>query len=72
MGCPKLDDAGFYKNKIAQMLKNNDIKSVTCVHMEVPCCFGLISMVKSAILDSGKDIPLKEVNISIKGEKLTI
>jgi hypothetical protein len=38
--------------------------------MEVPCCFGLVSMVKSAIADSGKDIPFHEVTISIKGEKL--
>ncbi len=72
VGCPKLDDAGFYKNKIAQMLKNNDIKSVACVHMEVPCCFGLISIVRSAVSESGKDIPLEEVNISIRGERLPI
>jgi len=71
VGCPKLDDAEYYKNKITQMLKNNDIKSVVCVHMEVPCCFGLIGVVKSAISESGKDIPFEKVNISIKGERLS-
>ncbi len=71
IGCPKLDDAEFYKNKITQIFKNNNIKSATCAHMEVPCCFGLVSIVKSAISESGKDIPFKEVNIGIKGEKLS-
>ncbi|MCD5401174.1 hypothetical protein LR013_01070 [candidate division NPL-UPA2 bacterium] len=70
VGCPKLDDVEFYKEKIAQILKDNNIKSITCAHMEMPCCFGLVSVVKSAISASGKDIPFKEVTISIKGEKL--
>jgi len=69
IGCPKLDDAEFYKEKITGILKDNDIKSITCAHMEVPCCFGLVNIVKSAISDSGKDIPFEEVTISIKGEK---
>jgi ferredoxin len=71
IGCPKLDDAEFYKNKITQIFKNNNIKSVTCAHMEVPCCFGLVTIVKSAISESGKNVPFKAVNIGIKGEKLT-
>ena len=70
VGCPKLDDAALYQEKITQILKNNNIKSITCVHMEVPCCFGLVSLVKSAISSSGKDIPFKEINISIKGETI--
>lgn len=70
VGCPKLDDAEFYKEKITQILKDNNIKSITCVRMEVPCCFGLVSVIKSAISASGKDVSLKEVIISIKGEKL--
>ena len=70
VGCPKLDDAEFYKDKITQIFKNNDIKSVTCAHMEVPCCFGLVNMVKTAIVDSAKNIPFKEVTIGIKGERL--
>ena len=70
VGCPKLDDIEFYKERITQILKNNNIKSITCAYMEVPCCFGLVSIIKSAISASGKDIPFKEVTISIKGEKL--
>lgn len=70
VGCPKFDDVEFYKERITQILKNNNIKSITCAYMEVPCCFGLVSIVKSAISASGKDIPFKEVTISIKGGKL--
>jgi len=70
VGCPKLDDADFYKEKITQILKDSDIKSLTCVHMEVPCCFGLVKIVKEALKASGKDTPFEEVNISIKGERL--
>jgi len=69
IGCPKLDDAEFYKEKITQILKQNDIKSVTCAHMEVPCCFGLVNIIKEALSASGKDIPFKEATIGIKGEK---
>jgi len=70
VGCPKLDDTGLYQEKITQILKNNSIKSVTCAHMEVPCCFGLVNIIKSAISASVKNIPFKEITISIKGEKI--
>lgn len=70
VGCPKLDDIEFYKEKITQIFKDNDIKSVTCARMEVPCCFGLVKMVKTAIAESGKDIPFDDVTIGIKGDKL--
>ncbi|NQT90158.1 MAG: 4Fe-4S binding protein [Candidatus Omnitrophica bacterium] len=69
IGCPKLDDAEFYKEKITQIFKDNDIKSITCVHMEVPCCFGLVQIVKDALKLSGKDTPFDEVTIGIKGER---
>jgi ferredoxin len=70
VGCPKLDDIKIYGEKINQILKQNNIKSITYAHMEVPCCFGLVSIIKEAIAQSGKDIPFKEVTISIKGEKI--
>jgi ferredoxin len=70
IGCPKLDDAKFYKEKITHILKENNIKSLTCVHMEVPCCFGLVSIAKEAISASGKKIPFEEVTIGIKGKRL--
>ena len=70
IGCPKLDDIESYQEKITQILKTNHIKSITYAHMEVPCCFGLVSVIKSAISAAGKDIPFKEVIISMKGEKV--
>jgi ferredoxin len=69
IGCPKLDDAQFYTEKMTEILKNNNIKSITCAHMEVPCCFGLVSIIKSAIQACGKDIPFEEVTIGIKGDR---
>lgn len=68
IGCPKLDDIDFYKEKLTDILKYNNIKSVTVAHMEVPCCFGLYSAVEQAIRDSGKKIPLAAKVISIQGE----
>ncbi|PIP20413.1 MAG: 4Fe-4S ferredoxin [Candidatus Omnitrophica bacterium CG23_combo_of_CG06-09_8_20_14_all_40_11] len=70
VGCPKLDDTQIYQEKINQILKQNSLKSITYAHMEVPCCFGLVSIISEAIAQSGKDIPFKEVIISIKGERI--
>jgi len=68
VGCPKLDAATIYEEKLAEIFKLNNIKSITVIHMEVPCCFGLNQIVKEALRLSGKKIPLKEVTIGIKGE----
>jgi len=68
MGCPKLDDAGFYREKLTSIFRENDIRSVTVLHMEVPCCFGLVRIVREAIAESGNAIPLAEVEIGIGGE----
>lgn len=70
VGCPKLDDVKLYQEKFTQIFKQNNIMSVTYAHMEVPCCFGLVGIISEAISDSGKDIPFKEVIISIKGERI--
>ena len=67
VGCPKLDDAELYIEKVADLIASNLPKSLTVVHMEVPCCSGLVHMAKQAIQLSGKDIPFKEVTVSIKG-----
>ncbi len=69
VGCPKLDDVQLYQEKITQILKNNNVKSITYAHMEVPCCFGLVSVIKDAILASGKTLPFEEAIISIRGER---
>jgi hypothetical protein len=70
VGCPKLDDLGFYQQKLAQIFRVNPIKSVTTVVMEVPCCAGLIQAVQQAITESGKDIPFEQVVIGIKGNRV--
>jgi Fe-S-cluster-containing hydrogenase component 2 len=71
IGCPKLDDATLYRNKLAQIFRTADIRSVTVVNMEVPCCFGLHRLVQEALELSGKKVPLRQETISIKGEKLS-
>jgi len=68
MGCPKLDDAEFYRNKITDIFKNNNIKSITIVRMEVPCCFGLVKLVSDALTESGKDIPIEDITVKVNGE----
>lgn len=68
IACPKLDDAQFYYEKLTEMFKENSIKSITVVRMEVPCCGGLSYLVKEAIKASKKDIPYHEVVIGIKGD----
>ena len=69
VGCPKLDSVD-YAIKLTEILKNNDIRSVTVVRMEVPCCGGLEFAVKKALQDSGKFIPWNVTTISIDGEIL--
>jgi Fe-S-cluster-containing hydrogenase component 2 len=69
IGCPKLDDVD-YSEKLAQILSGNNIKSITVLRMEVPCCGGLVHAVKNAMLKSGVLIPWKVVTISTDGEIL--
>jgi len=66
IGCPKLD-AVNYAEKLTQILQNNNIKSVTVTRMTVPCCGGLPFAVKTALENSGKDIPLNIVTIGPDG-----
>ncbi len=70
VGCPKLDDANAYVAKFTEMFKQNDIKDIEVLHMEVPCCSGLIQIIKLAIEASGKDIPVIFTQIGIRGEIL--
>jgi Fe-S-cluster-containing hydrogenase component 2 len=70
VGCPKLDDATLYRNKLAEIFRSTEIKSITVVNMEVPCCFGLNRLVQEALELSGRKIPFKQETISIKGEKI--
>lgn len=70
IGCPKLDQIDYTK-KLAEIIRQNNIKSVTIARMEVPCCGGLELAVKNALQESGKFIPWQIVTISINGEILT-
>ena len=67
IGCPKLDVVD-YSEKLTQIFKHNNIRSVTVTRMTVPCCGGLPFAVKTAIENSGKDIPLHIVTISPNGQ----
>jgi len=69
IGCPKLDE-GDYSEKLTAILKMNDIKSLTVVRMEVPCCGGIVNAVKNALKASEKMIPWQIVTISTNGEIL--
>ena len=66
IGCPKLDE-GDYAEKLTEIIAGNDIKSVTVVRMEVPCCGGLENAVKRALQASGKFIPWNVVTVSTDG-----
>ena len=69
IGCPKLD-SGDYSEKLTEIIRLNDIQSVTIVRMEVPCCGGLESAAKKALQDSGKFIPWQIVTLSAEGKIL--
>lgn len=69
VGCPKLDE-GNYFDKLYEIIRNNNVKSVTIVRMEVPCCGGLENAAKRALQESGKFIPWQVVTISTDGRIL--
>ena len=68
IGCPKFEDARGYAEKLREILRLNDVASVTVVHMEVPCCSGLKWAVDKALQESGKQIPVKRYIMTIGGE----
>ena len=67
VGCPKLDDAAYYIDKLGQILTANDINSLTVVHMEVPCCRGLTQITKEAISKNKIEMLFEDVTIDLKG-----
>lgn len=69
IGCPKLDDAQEYQKKLATILAENDIRSLTVAYMEVPCCSGLVHLAQQALAASGTDLELQTVCIGIRGER---
>jgi ferredoxin len=67
VGCPKLDDARAYVDKLTQILKHSNIGSLKVAYMEVPCCQGLVRIAQQALANSGKQIPFESVMITIAG-----
>lgn len=70
VGCPKLDDANYYTEKLSEIIKANDLESITVLRMEVPCCGGMAFAAKNARDAAQSDIPVKVVTISLQGEVL--
>lgn len=68
IGCPKLDDASSYEEKLTEIIERNNINSIAVAHMEVPCCMGIVRAVDIAVRDSGKNVPVKRVKIGIGGQ----
>jgi ferredoxin len=71
VACPKLDDYQAHLQKLIAILRQADVRSITVVHMEVPCCSGLVHMARQAIAASGKDIPFSEVTVGIRGDAVS-
>jgi NAD-dependent dihydropyrimidine dehydrogenase PreA subunit len=67
VGCPKLDDLGAYVEKLGRIFAANELKSVTVVRMEVPCCGGIAMAARKSLALAGKAIPLRDVVIGVDG-----
>ena len=67
VGCPKLDDAEFYIEKLAAILQAKKLNSLAVVHMEVPCCFGLTGVAREAVVRSGCKMSFEDVTIDLRG-----
>lgn len=68
IGCPKFDDINHYVEKLTEILKRNDVRSLTVAHMEVPCCSALNVIVQRALDASGKLIPAQRLIVSVEGD----
>lgn len=68
IGCPKLDDLSYYRDKLTEILSQNELNSITVVRMEVPCCNGIVTAVRDAMLNSRTIVTYREVVITIDGE----
>ena len=67
IACPKLDDPEFYREKLSEILKQNRVESLEVVHMEVPCCFGLVQIARAAVADAGTEVPLTTIQVGVRG-----
>lgn len=70
IGCPKLDDGESHVDKVAAIIQENDLKSLSVVHMEVYCCSGLTAIARKAIMRSGKPLAFEDVTVGVQGDVL--
>jgi len=70
IACPKLDDCTPYVEKLAELIGHNHLKKLTVVHMEVPCCTGLVRIAQQAIALAGVEVPFEDITISRQGKIL--
>lgn len=70
LGCPKLDDAGEYVKKFAEIFRAASVRSVTILEMEVPCCSAMTAIVRKGMDMAGKNIPTEEIVVGVKGDIL--
>ena len=71
IACPKLDDPTGYIEKLTEMIRANNLTELEVVHMEVPCCTGLLRMAAEARRRSGRDVPLVDTVVSVEGQVLS-
>lgn len=67
-GCPKFDDTDLYLEKLTEIFSRNNIRGVTVLRMEVPCCSGISLIARQAIADSGKNIPVETITVTLAGD----
>jgi len=72
IACPKLDNTETYVDKLTNIFMINNIRSVTVAFMEVPCCSALVRMVRTALAQSGKTLPLQLIRIGVAGDGETL
>ena len=70
IACPKLDDVEPYLDKLAEILRRNTIRGLVLVHMEVPCCGGIVRLARQAVRRSGRTLPARDVTVGVGGEVL--
>ncbi|MDO8586949.1 MAG: ferredoxin [Armatimonadota bacterium] len=68
IGCPKFDDLDDYRQKLTAIVQHNNVRSITVMHMEVPCCTALLYAAKDAVETAGKSIPVETVVVSLRGD----
>ena len=68
IACPKLDDTGGYAQKLADIITTAKPKSLTVVHMQVPCCTGLVRLAHAAVALAGSELNVEDITISLQGK----